>query len=83
MVKGLGPDVSEPKKLGQGYLSIEETGKLKQIVVRSVNGRILFKGILGKSSARVRPLTTQDNPNNYGKYKIKFTALVHAQKNGG
>ena len=64
MVKGYGPDVTEAKKLGQGYLSIEETNKMKHIVVRSVNGRLLFSGILGKSSARVRPLTTQDDPNN-------------------
>ena len=49
--------------------------KLAYVTYRTLTGKTLFNGIIGKQ-AKVKVLDATDNPKNAQKFKAKFTSLV-------
>ena len=49
--------------------------KLTYVIYRTLTGKTLFNGIIGKQ-AKVKVLDATDNPKNANKFKAKFTSLV-------
>ena len=54
ILKGVGTQCAQPCKKGDGYVSIEESGKTPLVVYRSLTGQTLFSGILNKSAAKIK-----------------------------
>ena len=75
ILKGVGKQNPEPCKKQNGFLSIEMANKLSYVIYRTLTGKALFNGIIGKQ-AKVKVLDATEDPKNAHKFKAKFTSLV-------